>query len=289
MRSSGFCPVRAEKSSSSTTPPMPPPTGRPNRMPPPPAPRRSSTLPLSPRPSASHRLGFPVRSLSCKPWTWAFRERLPSSRARAAGSGWPARALAAEDATSCCARDRAPASTRLCTWVAETASHPARLHAVERTSALSAGVRIPSSTRPSSTSAASTSWSTTSSSSMGTDLSEPATRCGIRLWIRTSFHPSARPGWRCPSMEQRAALHHHHRVDLRPRSRWAHDLQRGESGRDQPRQVVGPAQLAPSNIRVNSVSPGSISFEGGTWWKRQQEQPAAMADVRQARDPDGPL
>jgi hypothetical protein len=90
-------------------------------------------------------------------------------------------------------------------------------------------------------------------------------------------------------MEQRAALHHHHRVDLRPRSRWAHDLQRGESGRDQPRQVVGPAQLAPSNIRVNSVSPGSISFEGGTWWKRQQEQPAAMADVRQARDPDGPL
>jgi 3-oxoacyl-[acyl-carrier protein] reductase len=37
-------------------------------------------------------------------------------------------------------------------------------------------------------------------------------------------------------------------------------------------------QLAPSNIRVNSVSPGSISFEGGTWWKRQQENPAAMAE-----------
>jgi 3-oxoacyl-[acyl-carrier protein] reductase len=37
-------------------------------------------------------------------------------------------------------------------------------------------------------------------------------------------------------------------------------------------------QLAPSNIRVNSVSPGSILFEGGSWWKRQQEQPAAIAE-----------
>jgi len=37
-------------------------------------------------------------------------------------------------------------------------------------------------------------------------------------------------------------------------------------------------QLASSNIRVNSVSPGSILFEGGTWWKRQQEQPAAIAE-----------
>jgi 3-oxoacyl-[acyl-carrier protein] reductase len=37
-------------------------------------------------------------------------------------------------------------------------------------------------------------------------------------------------------------------------------------------------QLASSNIRVNSVSPGSILFEGGSWWKRQQEHPAAIAD-----------
>ena len=34
-------------------------------------------------------------------------------------------------------------------------------------------------------------------------------------------------------------------------------------------------QLAPLNIRVNSVSPGSILFEGGSWWKRQQEDPRA--------------
>jgi len=35
--------------------------------------------------------------------------------------------------------------------------------------------------------------------------------------------------------------------------------------------------LAKDRIRVNSIAPGSISFEGGTWWKRQQEDPAAMA------------
>ncbi|HEY6507340.1 MAG TPA: SDR family oxidoreductase, partial [Vicinamibacterales bacterium] len=37
-------------------------------------------------------------------------------------------------------------------------------------------------------------------------------------------------------------------------------------------------QLAPSNIRVNSVSPGSILFEGGSWWKRQQQDPAGIAE-----------
>lgn len=36
-------------------------------------------------------------------------------------------------------------------------------------------------------------------------------------------------------------------------------------------------QLASKNIRVNSVSPGSILFEGGSWWKRQQESPDWIA------------
>jgi 3-oxoacyl-[acyl-carrier protein] reductase len=35
-------------------------------------------------------------------------------------------------------------------------------------------------------------------------------------------------------------------------------------------------QLASDGIRVNSVAPGSISFEGGSWWKRQQEDPEGM-------------
>lgn len=36
-------------------------------------------------------------------------------------------------------------------------------------------------------------------------------------------------------------------------------------------------QLARENIRVNSVAPGSISFPGGSWHKRQQEDPQGMA------------
>ncbi len=38
-------------------------------------------------------------------------------------------------------------------------------------------------------------------------------------------------------------------------------------------------QLARDNIRVNSVAPGSILFEGGSWWKRQQQDPEAIADM----------
>ena len=37
-------------------------------------------------------------------------------------------------------------------------------------------------------------------------------------------------------------------------------------------------QLAKDNIRVNSVAPGSISFPGGSWHRRQQEDPAGIAD-----------
>jgi len=36
-------------------------------------------------------------------------------------------------------------------------------------------------------------------------------------------------------------------------------------------------QLAPDNIRVNSVAPGSIRFAGGTWDRRVQEDPEGMA------------
>ena len=46
-------------------------------------------------------------------------------------------------------------------------------------------------------------------------------------------------------------------------------------------------QLAPVNIRVNSVSPGSILFQGGSWWKRQQEQPEVIADFVKRELPFG--
>ena len=37
-------------------------------------------------------------------------------------------------------------------------------------------------------------------------------------------------------------------------------------------------QLAAENIRVNSVAPGSILFPGGSWDRRQKEDPAGIAD-----------
>jgi 3-oxoacyl-[acyl-carrier protein] reductase len=46
-------------------------------------------------------------------------------------------------------------------------------------------------------------------------------------------------------------------------------------------------QLASSNIRVNSVSPGSIMFEGGSWWKRQQQDPAGIAEMIKRELPFG--
>lgn len=46
-------------------------------------------------------------------------------------------------------------------------------------------------------------------------------------------------------------------------------------------------ELAPDNIRVNSVAPGSIAFEGGTWWQRQQEDPAGMAEFVRREIPLG--
>jgi 3-oxoacyl-[acyl-carrier protein] reductase len=37
-------------------------------------------------------------------------------------------------------------------------------------------------------------------------------------------------------------------------------------------------QLARDNIRVNSLAPGSILFEGGSWWTRQQADPEGIAE-----------
>ena len=46
-------------------------------------------------------------------------------------------------------------------------------------------------------------------------------------------------------------------------------------------------QLAPLNIRVNTLSPGSILFEGGSWWRRQQQDPAFIADFVKRELPFG--
>jgi 3-oxoacyl-[acyl-carrier protein] reductase len=37
-------------------------------------------------------------------------------------------------------------------------------------------------------------------------------------------------------------------------------------------------ELAAKNIRVNTLAPGSILFPGGSWWQRQQADPAGIAE-----------
>ena len=46
-------------------------------------------------------------------------------------------------------------------------------------------------------------------------------------------------------------------------------------------------QLAPLNIRVNSVAPGSILFPGGSWYTRQQADPQGIADFVRRELPFG--
>ncbi len=46
-------------------------------------------------------------------------------------------------------------------------------------------------------------------------------------------------------------------------------------------------QLAPANIRVNSIAPGSIMFPGGSWHKRQQADPQAIAAMIERELPFG--
>ena len=46
-------------------------------------------------------------------------------------------------------------------------------------------------------------------------------------------------------------------------------------------------ELAPHNIRVNSVAPGSIRFPGGSWDRRCRENPEAMAEFVKREIPMG--
>ena len=46
-------------------------------------------------------------------------------------------------------------------------------------------------------------------------------------------------------------------------------------------------QLAPDNIRVNSVAPGSILFPDGSWYRRQQADPEGIAEFVRRELPFG--
>jgi 3-oxoacyl-[acyl-carrier protein] reductase len=46
-------------------------------------------------------------------------------------------------------------------------------------------------------------------------------------------------------------------------------------------------QLAPMNIRVNSIAPGSILFPGGSWHARQRADPEGIAEFVRRELPFG--
>jgi 3-oxoacyl-[acyl-carrier protein] reductase len=46
-------------------------------------------------------------------------------------------------------------------------------------------------------------------------------------------------------------------------------------------------QLAADGIRVNSVAPGSVLFEGGSWWNRREQDPAGIAEFVRREIPSG--
>ncbi len=46
-------------------------------------------------------------------------------------------------------------------------------------------------------------------------------------------------------------------------------------------------ELAPEGIRVNSVAPGSIAFPGGSWERRQRDDPAGIAEIVAREIPGG--
>ena len=46
-------------------------------------------------------------------------------------------------------------------------------------------------------------------------------------------------------------------------------------------------QLAKDNIRVNSLAPGSILFDGGSWWKRLQDEPKGTTEFMKREIPFG--
>jgi 3-oxoacyl-[acyl-carrier protein] reductase len=48
-------------------------------------------------------------------------------------------------------------------------------------------------------------------------------------------------------------------------------------------------EVAKDGITVNAVAPGSVLFEGGSWWRRQQQDPEGIADFVRRELPRGSM
>ena len=136
-------------------------------------------------------------------------------------------------------------------------------------------------------SAASTSSSTTSAAPAAPTSSRRPTRSGRRRSTRRCFPPIRASRLAVPHMKARGGG-----AIIMIASIWGR-----EAGGRMTYNAVKAAeislakalaqQLAPLNIRVNSVAPGSIMFPGGSWHKRQQADPEGIADFIKRELPFG--
>ena len=197
-----------------------------------------------------------------------------------------ARALAAEGChVTICARSKAGLDAAMHT-IAEGAAPPARLHAVEADVSTPAGVRAVIDAAVETFGGIDILVNNVGSS-QGTDL----LGTGDETWhaaLDQNLFPSIRASrLAVPYMEQRGGG-----VIIVIASIFGR-----EAGGKMTYNVVKAAeislakslaqQLAASKIRVVSVSPGSILFEGGSWWRRQQENPVAIAEFVKQEIPMG--
>ena len=136
-------------------------------------------------------------------------------------------------------------------------------------------------------SAASTSWSTTSASRAGAGIVDTTDAEWNEAFDQTLFPAIRASRLAVPHMRRRGGG-----AIVMIASIWGR-----ESGGRMTYNAVKAAeislaksmaqQLARDNIRVNSVAPGSISFPGGSWHRRQQEDPAGMAEFVRRELPFG--
>ena len=155
------------------------------------------------------------------------------------------------------------------------------------TSSTACGRRDRSSAARSTRSAGSTSWSTTSGSPRGTRIADTTDAEWQEALDQTLFPAIRASRLAVPHLRRRGGG-----AIVMIASIWGR-----ESGGRMTYNAVKAAeislaksmaqQLARDNIRVNSVAPGSILFPGGSWHRRQQEDPAGIADFVRRELPFG--